>query len=288
MSKYLIFIVFLFSIKAVSAGASNEHEQIVNPTALDVVEKLLTGHSPEEIFNHAFFANIRVEPEFLGVKFYDTRSGLELDEMEIRELMGPIRQDGAYQLLELAIGFSGNRLRLQEEQLQRILDAAFIASMRNPPGYMSIEYYDVRNGPTGRGGGVSGSVPEKSVAESSAGATHEGAENSEQIPVSEYLPDTEEELEALIRSADVRIERKAGYVALPIIVAVNDISELQQMLVNEIAKYEQYFNVQYEQELNRTIERLPSGIYRAVKIAYFSGEHTKITELEEDVGWLFY
>lgn len=129
-------------------------------TALDLVGVLSSGGDYRDILERSLTANTRVEPEHLGVAFYNTETGGRLDRNEIRELMGPVRQDGAYQLMALAVQFSGDSLPYNAEQLELLLDAAFMASMRRPPQHISIEYYDVREGPTGIGGGVSGRVPE--------------------------------------------------------------------------------------------------------------------------------
>ncbi len=137
------------------------------PTALDLVE-ILAGHSgpmdPETLdmlFSTAFTANMRVPPEHLGVAFHDKRTGEALDRNEIRELMGPVRQDGAYQLFRHAAPLLQGRLPVELEQLELLMDAAFIASMRQSPEHIDIEYYDRRTGPTGSGGGVSGRVPDQ-------------------------------------------------------------------------------------------------------------------------------
>lgn len=135
-------------------------------TALDLA-RILAGQSGpmdqetlDELFNTAFTANMRVPPEHLGVAFYDKRSGDVLDPAEVRALMGPVRQDGAHELLDMVAPWLQARLPLEVEQLQLLMDAAFLASMRQPPGHIDIEYYDRRTGPSGLGGGVSGRVPE--------------------------------------------------------------------------------------------------------------------------------
>lgn len=136
------------------------------PSVFDPARLLMQGQGSlsqgdiEEILGSAIAANIRVPAEHLGVAFYDTRSGRAFDRAEIRALMGAVRQDGAYELLAMVEQLTGGRLPLGLEQMQDLMDAAYLASMRNPPDYIDIEFYDRRTGPTGTGGGVSGSTPE--------------------------------------------------------------------------------------------------------------------------------
>ena len=102
-----------------------------------------------DIFAAGVTANMQIPPEYIGVAFYDERTGEPLDPQEIRALMGAVRQDGARELVEFALALAPGGLPLPPEQLEPLIDAAFIASMRNPPDHISIEYYDVRRGPTG-------------------------------------------------------------------------------------------------------------------------------------------
>lgn len=153
-------IAFLVGLAAGSPAFATSPQGVSPATALDLVGVLTSGGDYREILERSLTANTRVEPEHLGVAFYNTETGGRLDRNEIRELMGPVRQDGAYQLMALAVQFSGNSLPYNAEQLELLLDAAFMASMRRPPQHISIEYYDVREGPTGIGGGVSGRVPD--------------------------------------------------------------------------------------------------------------------------------
>lgn len=139
-------------------GYSDQKEAAA--TAFELVGMLNSGGNYTDILERSLTANTRVEPEYLGVAFYNTKTGNQLDRNEIRELMGPVRQDGAYQLMVWAVELSGHRLPYDSDQLELLLDAAFMASMRRPPEHISIEYYDVREGPSGVGGGVSGRVPD--------------------------------------------------------------------------------------------------------------------------------
>lgn len=134
-------------------------------TALDMAQILMQNQGRLDdstvmaLLSQGIESNIRVEPEHLGVAFWNSDTGNRLNPQEIRELIGPVRQDGAWQVLDMALSLGGDRLLLDQEQLRLLMDAAFMASMRQPPQHISIEYYDRREGPTGEGGGVSGSVP---------------------------------------------------------------------------------------------------------------------------------
>ncbi|WP_416885343.1 hypothetical protein [Marinospirillum sp.] len=139
------------------------------PSAFDGARLLMQSQGQlnsdvvQQIFGAGVEANMRIPPEHLGVAFYDRRTGGRLDPQEIREEMGPMRQDGAHEVFSMAeqlLGQAGSSLPLSQPQLHQLMDAAFIASMRNPPAHIDIEYYDLREGPAGRGGGISGRVPE--------------------------------------------------------------------------------------------------------------------------------
>lgn len=139
-------------------------EAVRGPTVFDAAKILIesgpeAGENAGAIFNAAATAHMRIPPEHLAVVFYDTRTGRELDSEEIRELAGAVRQDSATVLFEMAAALGGERMPMGQEQLRRLLDAAFIASLRHPPEHISIEFYDKRVGPAGEGGGVSGRIP---------------------------------------------------------------------------------------------------------------------------------
>ncbi len=113
----------------------------------------------EELLVASITANMNIEPQFLEVAFYDTRTNEALSRERVRELIGPIRQDGAFAMLQMAEQIAPNGLPMDRERIMALLDAAFIASMRNPPKHINVEFYDKRCGPTKQGGGISGSVP---------------------------------------------------------------------------------------------------------------------------------
>lgn len=149
-----------------SLGATSPSVLATPPSAFDPARLLmqsqgqLSQQDVEDILGSAIAANIRVPAEYLGVAFYDLRSGQPLADQEIRALMGAVRQDGAFELLAMVEQLTGGQLPLALEQMQDLMAAAYLASMRNPPAYIDIEFYDRRRGPSGVGGGVSGSTPE--------------------------------------------------------------------------------------------------------------------------------
>ncbi|RFA30810.1 hypothetical protein CAI21_04715 [Alkalilimnicola ehrlichii] len=195
--RHLMLVAMLSAVATASANQAT--------TAFDGA-RILAGHSGpldrhtlDQLFGTAFTANMRVPPEHLGVAFYDIRSGKPLDRREIRELMGPIRQDGAHEVLAMIAPLLQDQLPLDVEQLKLLMDAAFIASMRQPPQHIDIEYYDRRIGPSGRGGGISGSVPDYPPEQSDA----QRQTGRELLPP--HLPANQAELAAKVRTIDFGI-----------------------------------------------------------------------------------
>ncbi|OCL85405.1 hypothetical protein [Arcobacter porcinus] len=132
------------------------------PTLQDLVPLLASGATPEEIFDQAVLSHMRVPLEHLGVNITDRRNGRVISRDEIRHLLGQSRQDSAHQLIRQV--FSNFQLPgyPNAETLINLLDAAALASLRSPPPWLDIEFYDQRVGSDGQpGGGVSGRIPEK-------------------------------------------------------------------------------------------------------------------------------
>lgn len=207
-------------------------------TALDMAEILMQSQGTldqdtiVELLTGGVTANMRVPPEHLGVAFWNSQTGARLDRQEIRELMGPVRQDGALQLLDIALSMSGDRLVLDGEQLELLLDAAFMASMRRPPEHISIEYYDRRQGPTGQGGGVSGRVPDPPA----------GGVESESVPQSptagepESLPASEAEFLARLNSFGFALEERPGRYLFPIVFWTREAEEMESLFAEQVAE----------------------------------------------------
>lgn len=273
---------FLITTPAIASGSSQA------ATALDGAALLAAGADHQEILERLLFANTRVEPEYLGVAFHNSDTGARLDRQEIRELMGPVRQDGSYQLLAMAVEFSGHQLPYTREQLELLLDAAFMASMRRPPSHISIEYYDTRTGPTGVGGGVSGRVPESSPAASSQTEPEQAPQPSAEVATADYMPNTEEGIKALFERLNISATKRQGQVVMPLIVGASSPSGLDQALAREIASYENQFGVRFVESVAELREKAPSGVARLVMAAYFSGSEAQVQALESDIDGFFY
>ena len=136
------------------------------PSAIDIAQLFLSFGSDvgtqqiNQLLQESIGSNMNIDANYLEVAFYDKRTGQKMQRQKIRELMGPVRQDGALDLLMIADSMLPNGLPMQLDRIMALLDAAYIASMRKPPEYIDIEFYDSRCGPTGVGGGVSGATPQ--------------------------------------------------------------------------------------------------------------------------------
>ncbi len=268
--------------------------QAQQPTALDVAELLIQGASADEIFSRAVGANIRVEPEYLGVRFYNTDSNTELADDEIGALMGPVRQDGAYQVIAMALALSGYRLGFSQSQLERLVDAAFIASMRRPPAHISIEFYDTRVGPAGEGGGPSGRVPDTLYSEAQVKATEpesdpfkQAIEKSRQL-VTSLMPATDAEFLQLLGALGVQSERRDGHVALPAMAAARSTEGLEQILVAKRTELEAQFDVQFIEQIDGRIVEPEPGVYLMIQVGYYLGQKERLAELEREMDAVFY
>lgn len=136
------------------------------PTVLDLIPLLHGGEAePQELADRLLaqgvLANMRVPPEHLRVAFTDSRTGEPLTRDDRRHILGQSRQDAAWQLIEQVFELFPVPGGFSTETLLDLFDAAALASMRRPPPYLQIEFYDERTGPGGSGrGGVSGEVPD--------------------------------------------------------------------------------------------------------------------------------
>lgn len=257
------------------------------PNALTLAEQFVQGASPEQILLSAIEANTRVDPEFLAVEFYDTRTNSALNRNEIRELMGPVRQDGAYQMMAIALSLSEARLGFEQAQLEQLLDAAFIASMRRPPEHISIEFYDVRTGPTGVGGGVSGSVPD-SIYKPEKPLPETSQLKLDSQLLASVMPDSDDELLALFRQLGVEAERRSDQVAIPLVVAARDKTELPTLLHYEQIHLHVAFGVQHIETIEHYVDEPRAGIFRAIQVAYYSGPAEVVRMIERELDGVFY
>src|SRR5690554_187762 len=132
------------------------------PTLQDLVPLLASGATSEEIFDHAVLAHMRVPLQHLGINITDRRNGRVISRDEVQRILGQSRQDSAHQLIRQV--FSNFQLPgyPDTDTLINLFDAAALASLRSPPPWLDIEFYDRRVDPDGQpGGGVSGRIPEK-------------------------------------------------------------------------------------------------------------------------------
>ena len=134
---------------------------MADTSLLDPLQLLLQGGDPDEIFSAAIEAQIGITPEYADVVFWHSETGEEIAYSEIRDLMGPPRQDGALEMLILAEALLGaDGLPIESARLARLIDAAYLASMRRPPEHVAVEFFDTRVGPVGDlTGGISGHSP---------------------------------------------------------------------------------------------------------------------------------
>lgn len=230
--KSVICSLFFIAVLFLSLPAQASERPL---TALDIAELLIQNQGQLDdstvmaILSQGIESNMRVEPEHLGVAFWDSRTGSRVDRQEIRELIGPVRQDGAWQVLDMALSLSGDRLLLDAEQLQLLMDAAFIASMRRPPQHISIEYYDRRQGPTGQGGGVSGRVPETTYS-----APSEPAHTPEPTGRPDSLPASEDELLIIFADLGFTAEDLPNLYLFPMITWAPNAEQLEAEFENDV------------------------------------------------------
>ncbi|MBE0481876.1 MAG: hypothetical protein IBX52_00105 [Bacterioplanes sp.] len=284
---FLLLILCVTSI--VFAPFSYSHNQQTK-TALDVMSLFVQGASSDEVFNAAVSAQMRVEPKYLAIAYYNARTGEVIEQDAIRDMLGAFAYDGARQLLQIAFSLNPNFSDLSQQQVEQILDAAALASMHQLPVDIDIEFYDIRTGPTGRGGGgISGQVPTQAATSTNQAATQRSNQADEnafdpQDPhqrealISQVLPDSEEAMLDLMRNLGVRATPKEGLVAFFIIVAAPSLSQLEAAYEAEKMTHKQAFSLQHTETIDRFIERHDSGLYRLIEVAFFAGSDNDILE----------
>ena len=243
--------------------------------ALDIIQMFL--QNPDDanaLFEGAFTSNMGVPPKYLGVKFYDLRTGREMDRQEIREELGAVRQDGAYELIRIAMQLIPASYDLTEDTLQDLMDAAFLASMRRPPKYISIEYYDTRVGATGQGGGVSGRTP--------AEIYQPEAELESNSAAIDYSPIDEsyEALKAKYQSLKLELNHPENQVALPIYAFGKTQQALKTNLIFAIEEATNVLDLEFIDYGKREFEQ--SGDYQVMyAVGYFSGQPEVLEQLKQ-------
>ncbi len=256
----------------VSLSASQTHANQPATNALDVMQIFLQDPAnANAVFDGAFTANMRVPPEHLRVKYYDTRSGSELDRQQIREQMGAVQQDGAYALIRLAMPLLPAAQGLTEDVLQDLIDAAFIASMRNPPPHISIEFYDQRTGSSGVGGGVSGRTP---IAIYQTPATEIAPQQSTKPEIDSY-----EWIKQRYQKLDIALNHQPGLVAIPIYGYGQNKSQSEQAKQQMLTETKQLLNVELDR-LEPAQIVIEEDMVFSFAVGHFKGDATTLAKIK--------
>jgi hypothetical protein len=279
--RSLLFLMIFFVGLSLAAPAG----QSDRPTAFDAAEILsknggqLSHAAIKQIFSTAFGANMRIPPEHLGVIFFNRRTGKELDHAQVRELLGPVRQDGARELIEMAASLTDDQLPMEPDQLSLLLDAAFIASMRVPPKHIDIEFYDRRHGPTGKpDGGMSGRVPDE--------MTQSPLKSSQ--PVEDpyaALPTSAEELAMRVRAIGLKTPPKEEMVTFVVPLLGEDAASREKEMrdFNTFLKNDGIF---IAQRGDRGIETLENGQQIRYQVVYLQGESEALARIRDELAAL--
>lgn len=233
--------------------------------ALDVMQQFIQNpHDAQAVFDSVFTSNMRVPPEHLRVKFYDTRSGKELDRQQIREQMGAVQQDGVYALIRMAMPLLPAAQGLSEAVLQDLTDAAFIASMRNPPPYISIEFYDQRTGASGIGGGVSGRTP---IMIYQTPANNE----TQSTPIAKPQIDSEDWIKQRYQQLEMTLNHPPGLVAIPVYGYGQNKSQSEQHKQQMINTLSEAFNLELD-SIESTQLVIEDGTVFSFSVGHFKGD----------------
>lgn len=243
--------------------------------ALDVMQIFLQDPSDANaVFDGAFTSNMRVPPEHLRVKFYDTRTGGELSRQEVREEMGAVRQDGAYEVIRMAMSLMPATQKLSEAVLQDLIDAAFIASMRNPPKHFSIEFYDQRTGPSGIGGGVSGRTPTE-IYQAPDQAETSVAQAGPEVDSYEWIKTRYQQLE-------MPLNHQPGLVALPVYGYGITKSVSEQMRQEQITELSEMLGLEFVKiEDEQTV--IEDGRVFSFSVIHFKGDADTIEKIKAEL-----
>lgn len=166
MSLLLLAATFTYANQVSKSTTAVETEHFSTaPTALDIMQIMSTylgGEvTPEKLFDVGVQSNMHIPMQHLQVRFTDTRNDTELSREEIAHILGQSRQNSAHDLILRTIN-AFVLPSISQEQLIDLFDAAALASMRKPPNYINIEFYDARLGAENTPmGGISGSIPNK-------------------------------------------------------------------------------------------------------------------------------
>ena len=276
MNKLTLIVILVLLTTVSGAAKSSESPGFTGLNAFDVVQRLLQSSGPldsediAEIFGLAVESNIRVPPEHIGVAFHDSRTGEAVAPEEIRALLGPVRQDGAAEIWDWVGDMFGAHLNMNTEQLRLLMDAAFLASMRNPPQHISVEFYDRRQGPSGTGGGVSGSVPE-------------GRPAPEPEPrLDSRGPGDLDELADAIREQGMTAGPREGHLLLPLFWVGRDEPELEaefRELLVDLSDLGLYLSTM--EIVESALVPLDDGFAMVLALAYIRGDQAVMERLSE-------
>jgi|SRR5690554_53092 len=164
MLKTFTLALLLTASAGVYASTSETQDSKAAPTPLDMMSLMSTylgGEvSAQQLFDLGVEANMRIPLQHMRVKFTDLRTGLEMTREDRAHILGQARQDWSHDLILRTLStftFPG----VNSDQLIDLFDAAALASMRLPPTYVDIQFYDERLGAEEAGeGGVSGRIPD--------------------------------------------------------------------------------------------------------------------------------
>lgn len=267
-------------------------------TALDMAGLFAQGGiDANEILRQSIYSHMRIEPEYLGVAFYNTETQELVDPEIFRELTGHMNQDGIIQLIDLAVGASNEKQPFNQTQLLQLLNAAFIASMVKPEP-ISIEFYDTRIGPTGRGGGVSGRTP-TDIAQVTEAIKQAQTDKPAQTfnPYSAHqrfellgkvLPKTEQGLLEMLKALEINAQPRPGLIVLPIIVAAPDLSLLETAYHAEREDFIKSLQLDEVEVIREQVDQPTDKLYRKIVVSYFRGDAEEAQQFEQYLQGVFY
>ena len=267
-------------------------------TAIDIAGLFAQGSiDANEILRQSINSHLRIEPEYLGIAFYNTETQERVDPEVLRELTGHMNQDGITQLIDTAMRTSNRTLPFNQEQLLQLLNAAFIASMVKPEP-ISIEFYDTRVGPTGQGGGVSGRTPTETtpfIEQVKPTQTAKPAETFDPYSAHQrfellqrVLPKTEQALLEMLKELEINAKPRPGLIVLPVIVAAPDLSSLEVAYQAERMVFITAFQLDEVEVIREQVDQPTDELYRKIVVSYFSGNAEEIMQLEQDLQGVFY
>lgn len=300
MTNRPFFLLMLCVANMAFAPLSYSHNQHTR-TALEVMSLFVHGASSDEVFNAAARAQMRVEPQYLGIVYYHAKTGEAIEADAIRDMLGAFGYDGARQLLQIAFSLNPNFTAFSQQQVEQILDAAALASIQRLPIPIDIEFYDTRTGPTGHGGGgISGRVPDNASTHNHQAVSTQAETNAadrfnpddpyhREALISQVLPDSEEAMLDLMRELGVRVTPKEGLVAFVIVVAAPSLSQLEAAYEAEKIAHKQAFTLQHMETIDRFIEQQDNGLYRLIEVAFFASSDSEMMEaVRRAAGGAFY